>query len=294
MQLNSREQFDEWEEFALFASHYFLLVAHTKWKTTPVGISSLCSDLSLPDSTFHDLGESSTHSRARSNSLSNIYRRYGAVFETDCNIFAHHGGSNEKARTSSTDCWALDDDVQPLQSLPNDDIGSRLCHTITTLNNELDCLLVGGRQSPDKALKDCWLRRKGVWERVDDLPMRLYRHSAALIGTKSGKTGVLIFGGRSEHGAASNEWLLWQDRAGWRKVEYPDIVLKPRFGAAMVFHKEMDHGLLVSILSRLICSFYGGTGCRRISREFLLNTYFKGIYISPCDFIIERVLTNWS
>ena len=251
MWLNSREQFDEWEEFALFASHYFLLVASTTNETIlSEGHAPVATE---PSASYAVNGSDrrSAYREAKSATSSNLYRRFGAIFELDRDVFGHHGGSTGTARTSSTDCWFSNDSAQLLRSLPSNHIGPRLCHTITTLNEELDCLLIGGRRSPDRALKDCWLRRQGSWARVDDLPFTLYRHSATLVRTPSSGQGVLVFGGRSENGAATNEWLLWQDGTGWMKVKCPSFNLKPRFSAAMASCNDTAHGLLVSIFSDL-------------------------------------------
>ena len=241
----------EWEELILFASHYFILYASTENRTDPVEIPTANVEISLPINTISNLEKQSAHSRSRSDGLPNTHRRFGAIFETDQGVFGHYGGSTEMPRASSTDYWFPNDEAQPLQTAPSEDIGSRLCHTITTLNPNFDCVLVGGRRSPDKALKDCWLRRSGIWERTDDLPVPLYRHSTTLVTTESGKNGVLVFGGKSDNGIPSNVWFLWQDDTGWVKVDCPDIKLRPRFGASMISHNKTSRGLLVSLSLQL-------------------------------------------
>jgi len=98
-----------------------------------------------------------------------------------------------------------------------------MCHTITDLG-DVGALLVGGRSSPDSGLTDCWLHHKwtNTWERVDDLPIPRYRHSATAIGAGS----VLIAGGKSNSRTIIKDFSLWSRRRGWVKCATNWIVEK--------------------------------------------------------------------
>ncbi|CUS24986.1 LAQU0S23e00474g1_1 [Lachancea quebecensis] len=74
----------------------------------------------------------------------------------------------------------------------------RMCHTLTSLNENL-CVLVGGRGGPNKPYSDIWLLHRkapGPWQWTAGpfLPETRFRHGACAISS----TQVLIFGGVSE------------------------------------------------------------------------------------------------
>ena len=225
--LNNMEPFDEWEEFVLFGSHYFLLIANR---------SSLMQDgprPETPEETPRD-GADKPYSgilMARSDAISksNI-RRFGASFPLSPETLGHHGGLGPQSRISSTDVYVFPG-REPMNPPDIAGIEPRMCHTITACDH--GSLLAGGRTSPDHALRDCWLLREARWERVDDLPNPLYRHCATQVTLKTEDRGILIYGGKTHGNDISDRWLLWRASVGWVEVIPNDSELRPRFGAAM-------------------------------------------------------------
>jgi len=113
-------------------------------------------------------------------------------------------------------------------------IQPRMCHSITPFDQNTS-LLVGGRTSPDNALKDCWVLREH-WDRVDDLPMTLFRHCATQVNVKlasQSHTSVLIYGGKTDGNKISDKWMLWREGFGWIQLNATGHDLTARFGAAM-------------------------------------------------------------
>ena len=242
-QLNAVEPFDEWEEFALFACHYFLLLA-VNGPTSFLGISQSGGSLEADSELSNGLN---IHPRIVPDFLPDLQwkhlartpaqRRYGAISYASDDTLGHHGGLGAQRRLQSTDVYALADQshsVDPRDaSPPSVAIEARMCHTITEFGSS-GSLLVGGRASPDHALADCWLRDGKKWDKVEDLPSALYRHCATCVGAGEQSLGVLIYGGRSNYGVVMNDWLLWQDSIGWTKLDCTGDILNPRFGATMI------------------------------------------------------------
>lgn len=114
-------------------------------------------------------------------------------------------------------------------------IGPRMCHTITS--DGLGFLIAGGRASPDHAFQDCWLSDKDNWQRLEDLPVPLFRHCATAIALENSSrptdSGLLIYGGKTGTGHISDQWLLWRKGFGWVTIPVTGHDLKPRFGAVM-------------------------------------------------------------
>ena len=238
--LNAVEPFDEWEEFALFASHYFLLVASNSPKLPKVaaGTEYIGAPSSLPSRLCicSNKDPSTTFTLRYCNlSKQQVKRRFGALYPAHLGVLHHHGGLGTQTRLNSTDVY-FHGDTTPISgglSLPPSAIGARMCHTVTSID-ETSSLLVGGRVSPDRALSDCWIVRSGSWEKVEDLPLGLYRHSATKVELTDRQQGVLVYGGKTSGGVIVNLWLLWRDSTGWVEVsQSSNTLLRPRFGAAM-------------------------------------------------------------
>ena len=239
--LNQVEPFDEWEEFALFCSHYFVLEALKTTKgSEPLSnpnvdipsqivdtqltadVSRLCVGKEEPDLTVSSLRNAGRH------------RRYGAMLSSSGNTVCFHGGCGNEGRLGDTNGYWLTGFGPRGERLPDPptSIPARLCHTITTFQDR-KCLLVGGRKSPDHPLTGCWLRSGTNWRAVSDLPLPLYRHCATAVGYGMEDAGVLVFGGRTTGGVASNKWLLWQETRGWIQLSPLLKELIPRFGATI-------------------------------------------------------------
>lgn len=242
--LNLVEPFDEWEEFALFASHYFLLVAsQTSTPTDPFKENSafasnspltMCTPLASTDS---------LKPQSENVSPSSGQRRFGAVLQISDHMIGYHGGLGRQTRLNSTDLYKSDGAIQATVSLPPFVVERRMCHTMTVLDGK-GCLLVGGRKSPDYALSDCWLYKKAIWERAADIPTPLYRHCATTVSLNATSQGVLVYGGKSTAGKISNHWYLWHNSEGWVKVKVVGAHIQPRFGAVMASTDAMQGILL--------------------------------------------------
>lgn len=237
--LNAVESFDEWEELALFASHYFLLVAanapnHMKPTVENNYIGAHSSVTSKPYiGPRGDFLASLTLTHRKSEQQAT--RRFGALYPAHPGILHHQGGLGIQTRLNSANVYYRDDDklISGDLILPPSVIRARMCHTVTSIDRAKS-LLVGGRVSPDQALSDCWIVRNGSWERIEDLPLPLYRHSATSLELGGSTRGVLVYGGKTSGGVTVNLWLLWQESTGWVKVKQcSDSFLGPRFGAAM-------------------------------------------------------------
>ena len=233
LSLNAIEPFDEWEEFVLFASHYFLLIAER---------SSSWKDYFLPEQLR---SESPKHCEKDFDDDSIIAkygmipqttrRRFGAVVQLSPGTVGHHGGLSLQSRVDTMDIYSISQVTLKHPNLIADGakILPRMCHTVT--HTCFGSILIGGRASPNHALKDCWLLTENRWHRSEDLPIPLFRHSATAIPFGGGgEAGVLVYGGKTEANLVSEKWLLWRECTGWVEVFVTGYDLRPRFGAAMI------------------------------------------------------------
>lgn len=224
--LDTVEPFDEWEEFALFASHYFLLSASTR---QPAAESTAQQAEQFDDQT----GASCEFTLVPQSPSESGQRRYGAVIPDSENSLGHHGGLGRQSRLASTDFYTNSKEIKKsLHPFPTRDIPARMCHTVTGLDNG-DCLLVGGRASPASALEDCWLRQENLWRPTHSLPAGRFRHSATKVTVNSGIQLVLIYGGKSSDGKVFDSWLQWNEEHGWQVLETVGSRPSARFGACM-------------------------------------------------------------
>ncbi|KAI9724027.1 MAG: hypothetical protein M1812_000745 [Candelaria pacifica] len=275
--LDSIEPFDEWEEFALFASHYFLLVAETcrgikdnqeaidhdidhlrrnigTLECSPItdpGINALANGRLNHGSTNRVFAASADDQGAEAGTQPHLHlryyenpkgqgcRRFGAGLPIGTRAVGHHGGLGLQTRLSSTDKYSSHDlEIDNSGFVPTT-LRPRMCHTITRLNNS-DCLLVGGRSSPDSPLADCWLRKGHEWQRVEDLPVPRYRHCAAQLQTVDGVSAVLVFGGKGPVGKVLDDWLLWANHRGWKKLLVVGHEPISSFGASMISISDVE------------------------------------------------------
>ena len=212
------EPFDEWEEFALFGCHYFLLVADNATANSEPTYESKAPGKPLMATPSPFIHLETSYSECPK---SQGYRRFGAALPVRSHSRTHDrignfSGMGLSTRDNAYDVYTTDE----LGSVPFNPDGSdtvpcsRMCHTITDLG-DLGALLVGGRSSPANARADCWLYHKwlNVWEQVDDLPEPRYRHGAVYLG--EGK--VLVSPGRRDSQHLASEYLIWSRRSGWVK-----------------------------------------------------------------------------
>ena len=233
-QIDSIEPFDEWEEFVLFASHYFLLVANKRdlyCGEKRQGVGTLPGERhSDKSSTEHELW-----TQFSALGWSNGMRRHCASFATlNPEAVYVHGGSGSHTRLSDVEIYG--------RSQPNAHEERQLIshkpprteltgHTITEFHGE--CLLVGGRSSPERASCACYHFDSDAWQRVDDLPMGLYRHCTAAVGD-----GVLTYGGKLDSTRISDQFYFWRRNQGWSNLAVTGDHPGPRFGASMINMKS--------------------------------------------------------
>lgn len=223
--LDTVESFDEWEEFALFASHYFLLHASTR-KQVEDHDSEMLDDSEKP-SAFDD------YALIPHISPASDQRRYGAPVPDSDRSLGHHGGLGRQTRLASTSLYSPSDEItNPSHPFPpTRDIPARMCHTTTALKDNC-CLLAGGRTSPAGGFQDCWLREGNQWKSIHSLPEPRYRHNAVRLLPRA--ECVLVYGGKTSNGQVLDSWILWSnDEHGWRYIETNSQKPSARFGACL-------------------------------------------------------------
>ncbi|KAF7510400.1 hypothetical protein GJ744_006679 [Endocarpon pusillum] len=242
LQLDSIEPFDEWEEFALFAAHYFLLTARTKRELQE---KPGCADEEARSNVSTRTASASDQSRGTyslefvENPKLKGLRRSGALLRFPVGpgytntAWIHHGGMISTGRTSSSDVYGLPKTRVDRARLPPLRISARQCHTITRLNNGYS-ILIGGRTSPSAAMHDCYLQTETGWESIQDLPIPRFRHSAAAVILPNSIPGLLVFGGKSASNQVEHDVLLWDRVTGWRTLQVIRSGPQPRFGTICV------------------------------------------------------------
>lgn len=243
LRLDRIEPFDEWEEFALFAAHYFLLTARTR--PEPRGKSDHAEEEAKSDV--------STRTASAPDPAEGIYRleyveipklqglrRNGALLRlpdepgySDTAV-AHHGGVTCGGRTASSDVYRLlRGGVDRSPRVPPLSIPARQCHTITVLKNG-DSVLIGGRTSPSAAMQDCYMQTKSGWEVIQDLPLPRFRHSSTPVTLPNSVPGILVFGGKSASDQVQHDIILWDRATGWKTLQVFRGGPQPRFGTTFV------------------------------------------------------------
>ncbi|EXJ63507.1 uncharacterized protein A1O5_11556 [Cladophialophora psammophila CBS 110553] len=250
--LDEVEEFDEWEEFALFASHYCLVIAQTgpeplmpeQQRSRRASVDSFASDLSARTVSPHRDNTQWFAYKYSANPEKEGRTHHGSAFIVPGqDAIALHGGVGLRGRLSTTSVYTSTDSTLPYPSVPPEEIGARCCHTITTLHNGQN-LLVGGRGSPSSPMKDCWLQTDSKWERVHDLPEPRFRHRAAAVVLPYDQYGVVVFGGKTSATRIAIDCLLWDKENGWQVLRSLKADPMPRFGASFV-RLGFNHGLLL-------------------------------------------------
>lgn len=231
--LDSVEPFDEYEEFALFGCHYVLVVADTDvLSTVHSTLANTSPKQMVSDLTAHAAPKIFFAEHPKGQGC----RRFAAPIPLksqqraveDIGLF---GGMGVMTRLNSYDVYSSRSTEQ-VQAQPFGSSGampsSRMSHIITDLGS-VGAILVGGRNSPDTALADCWLYHKWLdtWERVDDLPWPLYRHQAVDLGGGI----VLVSTGRISSRIISADYIVWSRKTGWLKCAYTGDTPPPTYGA---------------------------------------------------------------
>lgn len=228
-ELDLVEPFDEWEEFALFASHYCVVTARNhdfdsiSSGNDDVIVAKYSPRQLYPTLLFH--AYSGTRGR----------RRFGAAMQTRDGlgeqVFANTFGLGTNDRLKSCDLYSfgsLAAGMRPHFVGPS----RRVCHAISDLG-QFGNLLIGGRASPTSALRDCWhfSAEQNKWSRSDDLPLPLYRHGVAQLG-RSNMT--ILIGGKSDSSSIFTGCLMHKPDAGWTECSISGSVYQPVFGATII------------------------------------------------------------
>ncbi|KAI4193289.1 MAG: hypothetical protein LQ348_002910 [Seirophora lacunosa] len=277
--LNSVEPFDEWEEFALFSLHYVLVEA-VKIPHTSTMNDTQRSNIRSPGSEAQDDAVPPSNGMSTEVISSPNHRRqrkFGAITICSKTMIGMHGGIESKGRMQTTDRYRLHGAEADCERLPDPplNIPARACHTITSVGGGRE-LLVGGRTSPDEAMRGCWLGGVDGWKTVHDLPKPLYRHCAAAVSVSDDggdAVGVLICGGRSTGGAINGAWYLWQETKGWSELTVSNhSTCEPRFGATIAATR-VRQGLLLGGMTEQ------GTLCDGVWEWFLENNGSPQIWL---------------
>lgn len=235
--LDNIEPFDEWEDFALFACHYVLVIADN-FETGTKSVDKLSSrlpvsepksiataTLSVPRPVYYSASPKTQGRRRFGAPL--LVRQDGILSDSVANF----AGMGLTTRTSSFDVYTFSQ-VDILPSGPRTFVpSSRMCFTTTELGDGR-ALLVGGRTSPNHGLKDCFLYHKWLdtWEQVEDLPQPRYRHGAVNLG----RGCVLISTGKINSQEVSDGYHIWSC-LGWVKCLIDKSKAPPpTFGATII------------------------------------------------------------
>lgn len=259
--LESVEPFDEWEEFFIFCQHYFVTHARTggehqkdpgpfrpeggiKWRGGEyVGLPDPRPSLARSHSSEESRVEDGFNAEFTAFPL--LRRWLGAAAEWGIGQWVYHGGLGSSTRLGTSLLISEDRHEDLIKgggelSLPAvRGPGARMCHTLTQFMPG-KVLLVGGRASPDKPMKDVWVLESRSWKKVQDLPRGRYRHCATAVGSQK----VLIYGGRGAGNAVLDGWLLWSENRGWVELKVDaERRPSPRFGANLCW-TDRGYGIL--------------------------------------------------
>ena len=221
--LDEIEPFDEWEEFVLFARHYFIMHARAS-QDEPQQPERHEQTVCVGPSFDIDL--------ARQESFAAPKRRYGGsmlVSNPEGQTYAINTlGLGSNGRLGSCDIYAIDGLDSPLNMSPTGP-SARMCHTLTDLGSH-GVLLAGGRASPTNVFSDSWIFKKDTycWQKTFDLPVPLFRHSAVrVVGTSL----ALVMGGKVGPSRISSDYFVFHPIKGWLKCAVSGSVPDPVFGA---------------------------------------------------------------
>ncbi|KAL9089302.1 MAG: hypothetical protein Q9159_002603 [Coniocarpon cinnabarinum] len=225
--LDEVEPFDEWEEFILYARHYFLLTAQGPLQE----FGEANSELSGPKPRQHSTNtqDNSLFCKVQQPSRGHSPRRLFAGFLATAERIVCNGGYGPQGRLQSSDAItkaiAQDSSMAMVADAGHALEHETACHTITRLKSGSH-LLVGGRLSPAKARSECLVTTGDSWRHVENLPTGRYRHSTVVWGE-----GVLVIGGKLDSGRLAEDWLFWEAERGWSKVTIIGDMPPLRYGA---------------------------------------------------------------
>jgi tRNA wybutosine-synthesizing protein 4 len=230
-QLDEIEQFDEWEEFALFASHYCVVHARTGSSSTAIPAPSVPSNSEqVPIHEVEMRFDECAGVRGQRRFAAAMRLSQGETDETQQSVL-NVLGLGTKSRLQSCDLFRSGI-IEGEEAIAFGEGGptTRMCHSLTDLGTG-EVLLAGGRGSPSAPLADCWLFNKDTktWTQTHSLPAALYRHSVVALG-RSG--AALLVGGRGVTEGFGG-CLLYHPVAGWVDCEIVGEKPAPVYGAVL-------------------------------------------------------------
>ncbi|KAI9803393.1 MAG: tRNA methyltransferase ppm2 [Piccolia ochrophora] len=240
--LDQIEPFDEWEELALFTSHYFIAIADVSSASKKPSVFGM-SDMAQLNGSVAALAESQSQLQtlSRPNPKGQGLRRFAVPLRLREAALANHGGIGTMSRLGTSDVFIDSEKTKIHIDSPTVGPSPRMCHTSTLLDTYRS-LVVGGRTSPDSAKSDCWLfdSRTNTWQEQMSLPVARYRHCA----TRVGDGEVFVYGGKDSQGEVLADWLIWSREAGWLEVHAVGPCPQGRFGAVMIMI-DSRRGMLI-------------------------------------------------
>lgn len=232
-QLDKVEVFDEWEEFAHFASHYFLLHASNSAPSCGSGEQVSTKDTKAPTSDislcFSPVGQ---HKNTG-------LRRFGVPLIVKDALGDHRlanlFGIGTDCRLSSYDVYSA---IGKQMTTEGDLLkgGGPPARTFSALTDIGDAgyLLTGGRASPTSPFRDTWVIKKDTyrWQRAQSLPLPLFRHSVARLHNAQ---LALLAGGKSSPSAVFSGYLLYHPANGWTECTVVGPLRPPPLFGAVLF-----------------------------------------------------------
>ncbi|EJS41811.1 ppm2p [Saccharomyces arboricola H-6] len=184
------EPFDELEEFHLFCHHY--LLCHATNNTEFPFTKQFIFDRPTPEIELAVDGNYQLQEYECA-----INRKFGDAVVCGNNVF-YMGGSNP-CRVNEILELSISHDKMDIQSieLGNGELPiARMCHTLTSLHEKDQLLLIGGRKAPHQGLSDNWIFdiKEKKWTMIQDLSHTRFRHATCNLSDGN----VLIFGGVTE------------------------------------------------------------------------------------------------
>jgi tRNA wybutosine-synthesizing protein 4 len=258
--LDEIEPFDEWEEFALFASHYCVVHAKTGSNAPTAMAPSLPPNPRIPFRlTVLQYGEcQGQRGKRRLAAAVALSKGKDGGQPLVLNVL----GLGTKSRLQSCDVFGLGDmEVEGSFNFREGGPTTRMCHSLTDLGSH-GVLLAGGRGSPSSPFRDCWLLDKDLrtWRQTHDLPVPLFRHSVTAL-RRSGL--ALLVGGRGEIDAFDG-CLVYHPETGWMQCEILGDRPAAVYGAALACGSSTAGG------NRFSGIYAGGLEDGLISDQILL------------------------
>ncbi len=280
--LGDIEQFDEWEELALFASHYCVVHARTGSDVAVASAPSLPSANGAPVQPLALQFDACSGIKGQRRFAAAMRLPEDGTRQSVVNVL----GLGTKARLQSCDVFSPgigDNELAASFTIQEGGPTARMCHSLTDLGNN-GVLLAGGRGSPSSPLKDCWLfdRSLNAWTQTHDLTTPLYRHSVTALGD-SGL--ALLVGGRGETEAFGG-CLVYHPEKGWVDCEivgdkpaavYGAVLTCGGKGTAGLFRGIYVGGLADGLMSDQILQWEAGVTDLQVRFPSPLKCYISDI-----------------